>query len=166
VSQVRAVAGRREPVLAVPFVGDVAGLGVALAINQGDLDREVTVLYGAPSAPVTSWARQEGTRLSSPVLPVLSAAVDDGTGLVHMVALTPANDSIRVAWSPTAVMDADAFLRRRYTEFALDHGVGTAAARGDVASFALRASTSQRIVITPFTVTVAPGTPRPVSDTS
>jgi hypothetical protein len=83
-----------------------------------------------------------------------------------MVALTAANDSIRVAWSPTAVMDADAFLRRRYTEFALDHGVGTAAARGDVASFALRASTSQRIVITPFTVTVAPGTPGPVSDTS
>jgi Sigma-70, region 4 len=152
VSRVRAVVGARQPVLAVPFLGDVAGLAVAIVVTQGEQGSELTVLYGHATAPVTTWSRQEGARLDMPELPVLSAAVDDGTGRVHLVALTTTTGGVALAWSPTAVMDADGFLRRRYTQFSLSNGVGVAAVPGNAAVFALRASTARHIVITPFTV--------------
>jgi hypothetical protein len=153
VSRVRAVVGSRQPVLSVPFLGNLQGLAVAIVVTQGDLEQEISVLYGPSGDPVTSWSRQDGVHRDTPELPVLSAAIDDGTGLVHVVALTTTTGTVRLAWSPTAVMDADGFLRRRYTELPLTNGVGVVAAWGDVASFALRASTTSRIIVAPFTVT-------------
>ena len=160
-AQVRAVVGSRRPVLAVPFLGEVAGLGVALAITQGQGDQEAWALYGRTTTPVGDWSLQDGGPLAAGRPPVLTAAIDDGTGLVHLLALTTATGALKLAWSRTAAMDADGFLRRRYTEFTLHDGVGVASARGDLASFVMRVwrtSGSPRIDIAPFTITARPPT--------
>jgi DNA-directed RNA polymerase specialized sigma24 family protein len=164
VAQVRAVVGGRQPVIAVPFLGEVAGLGVALAVTQGGRDQEVRVLYGPTTAPVAGWSREDGARLATGRPAVLTVAIDDGTGLVHLLALTTTTGWLRLAWSPTAVMDADGFLRRRYTEFALHDGVGVASAPGDLASFAMRVwrtTGTPGITIAPFTITARPRTSAP-----
>ena len=134
-AQVREVAGKgnEDAVLAVPFLGEVDGLNVALAVVTGLDDgaqptRRLVALAGSGTRTVSSWESYEGQLdpdgPNDLPVPVLSAALGGRDGLVRSVVVTVSRE-VSLAVSPRPQIDAAGIPTRRYTAVALSNGVGT-----------------------------------------
>jgi hypothetical protein len=129
---------------AVPFLGQVDGLVVALAVieggDPGDSGDHSTLrlvaLTGPASQPVSSWDR-EVSSLEATGLPVLSAAVRRTDGEARLVVVTPSS-GFTAGYSPRPEIDAGGRVQRRFTDLALDNGVGTATWRGPVTALTVQ----------------------------
>jgi hypothetical protein len=140
VAQVRAAAQREDAgvVLGVPFMGEVAGLDVALAITEGSdgngrPERRLVALFGPRSQPVSSWQRTvDALDADGPEdlpVPVLSAALSGEDGQIRTVVVT-VSSGVSFAVSPRLRIDPDGVPTRRYTTVPLRNGVGTMSWRG------------------------------------
>jgi hypothetical protein len=132
-AQVRTVAADDGTVLAVPFLGQVGGRGLALAVTSGTEDdgrpaQRLVALVGPVTRPVRSWERtRDALDPDGPddlPVPVLSATVASGDGRVSAVVVTVSR-GVSFAVSPGPRVDADGVPTRRYTGVLLRNGVGT-----------------------------------------
>ena len=150
VAQVRAAAqgGDGGVVLAVPFVGDVAGLDVALAVVEGSDDsgrpaRRLVALFGPGTQPVGAWERAENELVPDlpdandlPV-PVLTAALHARDDTLRIVVVT-VTDGVSAAFSQRPRIEPQGFATRRFTAVPLRGGVGTVVSRGPLTAATLR----------------------------
>ncbi len=146
-AQVRAVAAKGEAgrVLAVPFLGEVAGRDVALAITTGlgdehETTQRLVALVGSAAQPMASWERTENDLESESggrAGPMLSAVLGGSDGRVRAVVVT-VSSGVTAAFSPRPRINVDGVVTRRYTRVALHNGVGTLAWRGSASGAVMR----------------------------
>ena len=122
--------------VALPFVGRVGDLDMALVYAGTSDNPRLYVLHGPPDSDPAGWAEDDGVPPASDAA-VLSAAVRDGAGLVHLVVATLSR-GVSAAYSPGVRVGDDATVSREYRAFRLEDGVGTAVASGEPRRFALR----------------------------
>ena len=84
--------------VALPFVGRVGDLDMALVYAGTSDNPRLYVLHGPPDSDPAGWAEDDGVPPASDAA-VLSAAVRDGAGLVHLVVATLSR-GVSAAYSP------------------------------------------------------------------